>query len=363
MRASRLVTVPAGRRAKWVVLAVWIVVALGLGPLQSRLQDSTTNSPSEFLPADAESTRVLELLEDEFPSGRQTPALIVYRHAGGLTDRDRAEIASQLEELSEPGRLAETGPIDSPLAAGAAGRGLVSEDGTTALAFVPITAKTIEGIEPVVEEIRSVVGMPGSPGLETFVTGPAGFAVDAVDIFGQIDGTLLVASTVLILALLVLIYRSPLVAVIPLGIVAVAYAIAAGFVYLLISRAGLTVNGQAAGLLVILMFGAGTDYALLVVSRYREELHRHADKHAAMAETLRRTSPAILSSGSTTTLAMLVLLVASLTSTSSAGPVLALGVAITMVAGLTLLPALLTVFGRRAFWPFVPAPRHRAKTR
>ncbi|MCL4290822.1 MAG: MMPL family transporter [Thermoleophilia bacterium] len=354
MNVPRLITLPAGRRAKWIVLVAWLAAAAALGPLQARLQDSTTNSPREFLPADAESTRVLELLENEFPSGRQTPAIVVYRNAAGLSEANRAKIAADLDELSEPGRLAGTDAIQSPFAPGARERGLVSGDRTTALAVVQITAETIEGIEPVVDELRTVVGGPGSPGLEAYVTGPAGFAVDAVDVFGQIDGTLLVASTVLILTLLVAIYRSPLVAVVPLAVVAVAYAIAAGFVYVLVSRAGLTVNGQTTGLLVILMFGAGTDYALLLVSRFREELRRHEDTHAAIAEALGRTSPAILSSGATTTLAMLVLLVASMASTSAAGPVLALGVAITMIAGLTLLPAVLAVLGRRAFWPFIP---------
>ncbi len=363
MSLSALARLPAGRRAKWIVLAIWIAAAVALGPFQSQLQGSTTNSPSEFLPADAESTRVLEILEDEFPSGRQTPALIVYTNPSGLTDADRQVIESDLDQLAERGRLPETDPIDSPLAPGAAERGLASADGTTALAFVPITAETIEGIESVVDEIRSVVDSRPDSALETFVTGPAGFTVDAVDIFGQIDGTLLIASTVLILFLLIIIYRSPLIAVVPLLVVGVAYAIAAGFVYLLVSEAGLVVNGQTAGLLVILMFGAGTDYALLVVSRYREELRRHEDKHRAMAEALSRTSPAILSSGSTTSLAMLVLLVASLTSTASSGPVLAIGVAITMVAGLTLLPALLAIIGRRAFWPFVPRFGAEAKVK
>lgn len=363
MILSKLTTLPAGRRAKWIVLGIWILAAVALGPLQSRLQESTTNSPSEFLPADAESTQVLEILEEEFSSGRQTPALIVYTNPTGLTDGDRRVIETDLEQLGEPGRLPETDPIDSPLTPGAAERGLVSADGTTALAFVPITAETIEGIEPVVDEIRSVVDSRPASDLETYVTGPAGFTVDAVDIFGQIDGTLLIASTVLILFLLILIYRSPLIAVVPLLVVGAAYAIAAGFVYLLVSQAGLVVNGQTAGLLVILMFGAGTDYALLVVARYREELRRHEDKHRAMAESLSRTSPAILSSGSTTSLAMLVLLVASLTSTASSGPVLAIGVAITMLAGLTLLPAVLAIIGRRAFWPFVPKFGTEAKAK
>ncbi|HET9545204.1 MAG TPA: MMPL family transporter, partial [Gaiellaceae bacterium] len=172
--------------------------------------------------------------------------------------------------------------------------------------------------------------------------------------FGSIDATLLLATTVLILVLLLLIYRSPAVALVPLVVVALAYVVAAGIVYALVSRAGLDVNGQATGILVILMFGAGTDYCLLIVSRFREELARVEDKHAAIEAALTHTSPAILSSGGTTSLALLTLLVADLGSIRSAGPVLALGIAVTMLAGLTLLPALLAALGRRSFWPAIP---------
>ena len=337
-------TAAARPRGKWIVLGLWIVAALALGSLQPKLQGSTDNDPATFLPEGADSRAVLELVEERFPSGRTVPALVVWQRAGGLNDADRESIASQVQGLEEPV------PVVSPLAAGAAGQGLLSEDGTTAVAVVPIAATTIEEIEPAVEEIRAVA--QGRAGLETYVTGPAAVSVDAVEIFGSIDATLLLATTALILVLLLVIYRSPVVAVVPLVVVALAYASAAGLVYLLVSQGWLTVNGQTTGILIILMFGAGTDYCLLIVARYREELRRHEDKHEAMAKALEHTSPAILSSGATVVCAMLVLLVTSLS--SSTGPVFAIGVAVTVVAGLTLLPALLTIVGRRAFWPAAP---------
>jgi RND superfamily putative drug exporter len=346
---NRLWTRAAGPRAKWVIVGAWLVVALGLGTLQPRLQEATVNDQAAFLPADAESTQVLELLEERFASGSSIPALLVYRRAEGLTEADLATIRSDLAEVEG---VADTAPAVSPLEPGAAEQGLVSADGTTALAVVPITAPTIDGIQAAVEELRLIAG--GGSGLETYVTGPAGLSVDAVEVFGSIDGTLLVATTLLILTLLLAIYRSPAIAFVPLLVVALAYSVAAGLVYLLVTGTGLDVNGQTTGLLVILMFGAGTDYCLLIVSRYREELRRRRDKHEAMAEALTHTSPAILSSGGTVVAAMLVLLVAGFASTRASGPVLALGVAVTMLAGLTLLPALLTILGRRAFWPSVP---------
>ena len=340
----------AGPRAKWVVIAAWLVAALALGPLQPRLQEATVNDPAAFLPAEAESTRVLELLGDRFASGRTAAALVVYRNTDGLTAADEKAIAADVAAFDEvPGSRGVVSPLDE----GAAQR-LRSGDATVAVAVVPLDATTIERIEPAVEELRAITdAQPGGP-LESWVTGGAGVSVDAVEVFGSIDATLLAATTLLILVLLLLIYRSPAVALVPLAVVALAYVVAAGIVYALVTQAGLDVNGQATGILVILMFGAGTDYCLLIVARFREELVRVEDKHEAIAAALTHTSPAILSSGGTTSLALLTLLAADLGSIRSAGPVLALGVAVTALAGLTLLPALLTALGRRAFWPAVP---------
>ena len=341
----------AGPRAKWLVIAAWLVAAVALGPLQPRLQEATVNDPVVFLPSDAESTRVVELLGERFESGRTAPALVVYRNAAGLTAEDEAAIAEDVEAFADvPGAQAVVSPLDE----GAEEAGLRSPDGSVAVAVVPLDATTIERIEPAVGELRAITGERGGDGLESWVTGGAGVSVDAVEVFGSIDATLLVATTVLILVLLLLIYRSPAVALVPLVVVALAYVVAAGIVYALVSRAGLDVNGQATGILVILMFGAGTDYCLLIVSRFREELARVEDKHAAIEAALTHTSPAILSSGGTTSLALLTLLVADLGSIRSAGPVLALGIAVTMLAGLTLFPALLAALGRRSFWPAIP---------
>ncbi len=340
---DRLRTMPAGRRAKWAVLLVWLAVAGGLGQYQAKLQNAATNDPASFLPASSESTRVLHLLRDRFTNGRTTPAILVWSRGGApLTPADRRAAVAAVAAIRRL-RLPQALPPSPP-----------SFTRDTGVATVPLTADNIDRIRPAVERIRAAVGRDRPPGLAAYVTGPAGITVDAVKVFGQIDVTLLAATTALVLVLLLLIYRSPVVALVPLAVVAVSYAIAAGIVYLLIDSAGLVVNGQTTGILIILMFGAGTDYCLLIVSRYREELRRHDDRHEAMAVALRHTSPAILSSGATVVAAMLVLLLADLRTFRSAGPVLALGIATTMLAGLTLLPAVLTIIGRRAFWPFVP---------
>ncbi|MGH2983707.1 MAG: MMPL family transporter [Solirubrobacterales bacterium] len=185
------------------------------------------------------------------------------------------------------------------------------------------------------------------------MTGPAGFAADAVEVFNDIDGTLLYATAALVLLLLIVIYRSPIFWMIPFFSVLLAEVTTRGLGYL-IADAGVTVTGQSGGILPVLVFGAGTDYALLMVSRYREELRRHEDKHDAIRVALRRTSPVILASGGTVMAALLTLSLAEVTGTSGLGPIGAMGIAMAMLSMLTILPALLTVFGRRAFWPFIP---------
>jgi putative drug exporter of the RND superfamily len=187
-------------------------------------------------------------------------------------------------------------------------------------------------------------------GLDVYVTGDLGLWVDFEEVFGELDAKLLLATVLLVLVLLGAIYRAPLIAVIPIFVVGIAYLLATGFIYLY-AEAGNDVNSNSTGILVVLMFGVGTDYCLLLVSRYREELHRIEDKHEAMARALRRAGPAVLASGCTVVAAMLVLLLADTGSTNALGPVSAIGVAAVLLAGLTLLPALLTIVGRRGFWP------------
>ena len=186
--------------------------------------------------------------------------------------------------------------------------------------------------------------------MRILLTGDLGFSTDSEEVFGELDTKLLAATVLLVLVLLGAIYRSVLVALTPLVVVFFAYTVATAFVYLY-AKSGATVSSNGTTILIVLMFGVGTDYCLLLVSRYREELHRIEDKHGAMARAVRRTGPTILASGLTVSLAMLTLTLADARLTSTLGPVAAIGVACGMVAGLTLLPALLTIFGRIGFWP------------
>ena len=194
-----------------------------------------------------------------------------------------------------------------------------------------------------------------SGGLTVKVTGAAGYGADAIKVFGNINGTLLGVTALVVLILLIIIYRSPIFWAIPFFTVLLAESCARGFGYL-IAEAGVTINGQSGGILPVLVFGAGTDYALLLVSRYREELRRHEDKHEAMRVALRTAGPAILASGLTVILALLTLSLAEVNGTAGLGPIGAMGVGIAMISMLTMLPALLVDL--RAQGVLVPVLRH-----
>ena len=229
------------------------------------------------------------------------------------------------------------------------GEPVPSESGDAALLIGSITGDG-EGdtiLDPV-DDIRERVSDPGG-GLEVKVTGGAGFAADAIKVFENINGTLLGAALLLVVVLLILIYRSPIFLWIPLFAVVFAEVTTRSIGYAL-TEVGVTVNGQTSSILSILVLGAGTDYALLLVSRYREELRKHEDKHEAMALALRTAGPAIVASGATVIAALLCLTLAEVDGTAGLGPIGALGIGVAMVTMLTVLPALLVVCGRRAFW-------------
>ncbi|QEV24151.1 hypothetical protein CP976_08295 [Streptomyces coeruleorubidus] len=336
-----------GRRAKWLVLVLWVVVLFVAAPFAMKLTDAQDNDASSWLPGSAESTQVLEISEDFRPE--QIPAIVIYARDGGLTAQDRAEIAEdvrQLKELRDHGiRGAETrGPVfDRP------------DDPRAAQVFVPITMdeEGWERISPAVDSIRDDVG-EGGGGLAVHITGPGGTSADFAEAFEGIDSTLLFAAMTVVIVMLLITYRSLTLLLVPLVSVVCALFASQALIYLLAEHAGLTVNGQSAGILTVLVFGAGTDYALLLVARYREELRRHEDRHEAMALALHRAGPAVLASGATVVLSMLVLLAAEMNSTSGLGPVAAIGVAVALLAMMTLFPALLVIFGRWIFWPVIP---------
>ncbi|MEV2253648.1 MMPL family transporter [Streptomyces sp. NPDC050147] len=344
-----------GRRTKWLVVLFWLVVIVAAAPLAQKLTDAQDNQASSWLPGSAESTQVLDISEEFRPE--QIPAIIVYARDGGLTSEDRARIAedvSELKDLRAHGvRGAETrGPVfDTKETSGA-------DAAEAAQIFVPITMdeQGWEKITPAVDSMRERVGGTGegTDGLSVHVTGPGGTSADFSEAFEGIDSTLLLSAAAVVIVILLITYRSPVLLIVPLLAAVVSLFTAQALIYLLAEHAGLTVNGQSAGILTVLVFGAGTDYALLLVARYREELRRHEDRHEAMQLALHRAGPAVIASGATVVVSMLVLLTADMNSTRGLGPVSAIGVAVALLAMLSLFPALLVVCGRWLFWPLIP---------
>jgi RND superfamily putative drug exporter len=214
-----------------------------------------------------------------------------------------------------------------------------------------------------VNAIREIVGAAegGEHAATVHVSGQGGFEADRSLAVEGIDGTLLAITATLILVLLLAIYRSPLTAAVPLVVVAAAYLVAAGAIWGLVAAGATTISGQTTAIMIVLIFGAGTDYCLLIVARFREELRGTVPADEAMARAAERTAPAILSAGAIVAGVMLVLGLADFNATREMGPVLALGMAITVLAGLTLLPALLSVLGRRVFWPALRADAPRGE--
>ena len=348
-RMRALASFVTGRRTKFVILGLWIVLAILFSPLGSKLADETQDDTASFLPESAESTEVVNLLDDRFADQETSQGLIVYQRDGGLTEADKQKIADDAQALEAlpDDELPLTGPPVTPFGPNAP-KELVSADGS--LAYTVLTVPTdFENVADWGDAIRETTGSEAD-GMKILLTGDIGFNTDASEVFSDIDTKLLFATVLLVLVLLGAIYRSVLVALTPLIVVFLAYTVANGFIYLL-AKSGATVSSNSTSILIVLMFGVGTDYCLLLVSRLREELRTTEDKHEAMARALRRSGPAILASGLTVTLAMLVLALADSQNTATLGPVAAIGVASAMVAGLTLLPALLTIFGRRGFWP------------
>ena len=345
MRRS-LLTLPARPRLKWVFLAVWLLIAFGIGAgnLPAKFDEAQDNESSSFLPGDAESTKALAASE-EIQGDELLPLVLIYKTDSGKLDGAELQRVETDRTALNAGLAPRQGPYGKPVP---------SPDGSAVLVTSQIRANgQSETITDPVDTARDQLEKTAQPGVETAVTGGAGFSADAITVFESINGTLLLATAGIVFLLLLIVYRSPIFWFFPLFAVGMAELAARGVGFGL-TEMGVTVNGQSAGILPVLVFGAGTDYALLLVARYREELRLHDDRHEAMAQALRRAGPAIIASGLTVIAALLCLTIADVQGTAGLGPIGATGIAVAMISMLTLLPAILVIAGRWAFWPFIP---------
>ena len=347
-----------GRTTKWVVLIFWMVLLVGSSVFASKLADVQNNEASSWLPESAESTRAFEKLEP-FQDPNAIPTVVVYQRAGGLTDDDLAAMEEHAQEFADLEGIAEAKEgrapsVISPATAEQVGFPAISANGEVAQTVVTFDLGS-EGwnkMPGIADDLRGIADLDGA---DVYIAGVGGQAADSAEAFGGIDTTLLAATLGIVILILLFTYRSPILWILPIFSAVVALFVSQALIYFLAKYADLTVNGQSYAILTILVIGAGTDYALLLVARYREELRRHEDKHEAMAFALHRAAPALFASAATVALGMLCLLFAEMNSTAGLGPVAAIGIAVTFLVMVTLLPALLVITGRWFFWPRRPA--------
>ena len=357
-----------GRKALWIAIVsilVWLSIGGFAGGAFSKISTVQENDNSAFLPDSAESTIAGEVLVKFSSQDDQLfPALLLL--LGDLNPATNAQAFEKVNQYSATllsKTLPETGkPLSTYFAQGVPLTPIPSADGKAILINAqldfavadanvdgePIFPKIIEFIREDMEKEFT------SAGITTHVTGPAGLFADLFEAFGSIDTRLLQTTLIVVAIILIVVYRSPVLWILPLFTAASALGIATMIVYYLAREDIIDLNGQTQGILDVLVLGAATDYALLLIARYREELHQHQSKFDAMRIALRGVVEPIIASGSTVIAGLMVLLLSDLSSNRGLGPVGSIGIASSMLAVLTLLPALLIIFGRWIFWPKIP---------
>ena len=344
-----------------LVIIIWFLIVGIFGPLFGKLTSVQENNNSSFLPKGAEATQASEVIQtftdkDSF----NLPALVLFE--GKTTPENIAKISEHMLDVGGL-TLGETSKkISDYLAPGQVITVFPAEDGEAILANVPLDGSAIGQVLPndepvlpaIVEALREdVKEFAEANGVTHYVTGPAGLFGDLFKAFGAIDSILLLATLAVVAVILIFVYRSPILWIIPLLSSLFALATAGGVIYLLAKNDILDVDGQSQGILSVLVIGAATDYALLLIARYREELHLHESRFDAMKVAWRGVVEPIIASGTTVVIGLMVLLLSQLNNNRGLGPVGAIGIICSMITILTLLPALLVLFGRWIFWPKV----------
>ncbi|WP_312472144.1 MMPL family transporter [Neobacillus sp.] len=337
------------KKGMWITLAAWLVITIVLAVFAPSAKDYEV-SRIDSLPEDAKSVIAQKKVDQYFPNNEGTPGILVFQSKDGkLEVTQLAEVLDKINSAHIEG-VEQIIPLASlpPQAAAS----FFSDDKTTAL--IPLTFNAsleTKELKQSLKQIKKIVAY--SSHLTLYVTGPAGIATDSLDLFSRADVVLILSTVGLILVLLIVIYRSPLLALIPL--------LAAVFVYEvvmqalgLMGKAGLALSNQTLSIMSILLFAAMIDYSLFVFSRYREELTNHESKFDAMKAAMRETGMPVFFSGGTVLAAMLVLFFAQFGDYKNFAPTFATTMVVIMLASITLVPALFTFFGRKSFWPKIP---------
>ncbi|SFF64898.1 MMPL family transporter [Blastococcus tunisiensis] len=333
---------------RWLIPALvavaWLALAGPLGSFSGKLGEVSENDSAAFLPDSAESTRVTEL-QQQFRTERTLPVILLWESEDGPLGQDAlAEARARVDQAV--GIAEDAGALE-----GEASPPIPSEDGEAVQAVLPFDPNLGDALGEVIGQLRD---LPGIDGTTAYVTGPGAIFSDFAEGFAGIDGLLLIAAFGVVLLILLVVYRSPLLPLLVIGTAGMALVVSLAVAYFLADQGWITVNGQSQGIASILVVGAATDYGLLLVSRYREELRRERSPVAAMKVALQQSWEPIAASGGTVILGVLCLLFSDLGSNRALGPISAVCIAFAMLAALTFLPALLVLFGRAAFWPFRP---------
>jgi putative drug exporter of the RND superfamily len=324
------------------VILAFLLAAGWLGGLGGRLSEVQTNDAAAYLPSSAEATAALT--ESRRVTGLEaTSAVMVYTKSSGVTAEDRRAIILAMLRIREGANHLLAGPPIGPI---------VAEDDQAAEVIVRFLGSDPDQLRPVVDWLRG--GVADVPGLTLHVSGPAAILTDLLEVYGAIDLVLLAVTAAVILLILVVVYRSPILPLVVLAVAGTALTLTNGAAYLLGRAELVTISGQTQGILDVLVLGAGTDYALLIVSRFREELRRREDRYEAMRVAWRASVWPVAASAGTVMVALACLSFSDLPSTRGLGPVAAIGIALALASMLLLLPAILVLTGRTAFWPFRP---------
>ena len=340
------------KRGMWITLIVWIAVMIGLSAGPKVSDYKVTNFQS--LPDDAQSLIAEKKLEKYFPNDQGTPGILVFHNEDGkvnteeVTDIMDAIISADVKGVDEIVDVTKLPPqaIES----------FGTEDKSTII--IPMTLKPgldSRQIGDTIDAVEEAGSKAAESAADTMfrITGPAGIAGDTLKLFEEADFVLLLATIAIILVLLIVIYRSPLLAIIPLLATAIVYQVV-NQVLGLMGAGGLEINNSTTSIMSILLFAAVIDYSLFVFSRFREELNHYESKHEAMKHAMRATGEPVFLAGGTVLAAMLVLFFADFRDYQNFAPIFGTTMFIIMLASVTLLPALFTLFGRKAFWPKVP---------
>ena len=346
----KFISLPAGKRSKWVVIAVWLLIAVLTLPFTGKLNDVSTDSQNAFLPKSAESSKLVDA-QKQLASASTFDITAIYRkQAGAITSAEREQVIATRQRLLDKYPTA-VNPQPAAFSSSSAAAQIVL---SIPERDITLPGKTFADSEVIaIKDIRAIVAN-GYTGFDVKVTGPGAFEADTKEISASINAPLLLGTLLVVTLVLLVTYRSPVLWLLPIVVVAFGDGLASWFIYKLTVNDVITLDGQSANIVPVLAFGVGTDYALLLLSRYREELRKHADRHDAMAHALRKAGPTILASSLIVVCAMLSLLLSDLRSNQALAVVGALSIGLVAVASATLLPALLVACGRRAFWPLVP---------